>query len=161
MDDEPEQAWSLSDPRCAVAVRRLVDPTASPEEQLIAAEIWSKRADEFAEALSLLAPTERTVIQEIHLADRPIPIERLAEALDHTPRRARSLESRTLARLFASCNPGGGPVLYAGRRLRVAASVATATCNRDSCEMRPSADEVAPIDAEDRDVRATPQWHAG
>jgi hypothetical protein len=161
MDDDAGQAWSLSDPRCAVAVRRMVDPTASPEEQVIAAEIWSKRAQELASALSLLAPAERTLIEELHLADRPIPIERLAAALDHTPRRARSLESLALARLFASCNPGGGPVLYAGRRLRGAASLATATSNSGSCEMRSPASEVAPKDAEDRDARAAPQWHAG
>lgn len=161
MDDELEEAWSLTDPRCAVAVRRLADQTASAEEQLIAVEQWSKRAEEFHWALSLLAPAERAVVQERHLADRPIPVERLAHALDLTPQGARALETRALLRLFAACNPSGGPVLYAGRRLRIAASTATATCNPASCEMRSAAGVVPAIDAVHGDIRAAPRWHAG
>ena len=150
---ELEVAWSLDDRRHARARGALVDPTPTPEDQLIAAERWTARAVAFATALASLRPVERALVEVLHLGDKSIPFERVAQALGLPPAQARALETRALTRLFSACEPSGGPVLYAGRRLRATAATATAG---GACETLSFADDETCIDAGGRGVPAAP-----
>ena len=133
----------------------------TPEDQLIAAERWTRHALAFAAALASLGAVERALVEELHLGDRPIAIERAAQALGVSSAKARALETRALMRLFSACEPGGGPVLFAGRRLRATVSSARAVSTRDSDEPRSAEADDARIDTEEPAFPATPHWHTG
>jgi RNA polymerase sigma-32 factor len=77
----------------------LVDESPSPERLMMESEERDLRRKALRDALALLDPRERRILQARHLAEEPITLDRLADELRVSRERVRQIEARALEKL--------------------------------------------------------------